>query len=582
MLSTMTRLALPLLGLSFAIACADPIDAVDAGPDAGPIDAAVDAEVGSDASAPVDAGPVPDGGVEADAGPAPDAGPACNPTGRRHFMLGSAQNPQTITFGEGLPTERTIEDFDGAYLAAFDSGGCFEWLARMPAVQSSFGGPNLVVDEVGNLYFALSLSADLELRDALDEVVYSFSSTTAAGPTEPYRRGVVVISYDEAGRFRWAKHLGNAVEAPAIKGYSPATLELVEETLHVAGSVNGTRGANDDYEVVFGAREPNETRVTMPGPSQFGFMAALDRTSGELVANSVRINAPQTAANFYAIRHNGRGIAAPAADGAFGIGFLHVGRTPGTYVLNRGASDERTVTVTSNFVAAFAKYGADRSIQWHRFAGAQSGSMSVFSSATLAGGALLFSGGAAEGADFEDVKGTLTLPVGAASYLVRYSASGGIDWLRGLSGRGLSRLIVNEDRGAIFGLGTGTEATTFGVGDRDAVTETLDGPFVARFDLDTGALRWISKLDASSAAFRDYDIIRDEIVVSVRMDGSGTFAPGKPEAQAISAGADIWSGSARYAIDDGTLRGVVEYVRHRGTRLNDGLNLGAAYEPSED
>lgn len=548
------------------IACADPANVEDA-----PVDAGRDASVAGDAGGAVS----PDAG-----GDGRDAGTvSCAPNGRRHFMLGSAQNPQTVLFGEGLAHERRLE-IDGAYLAAFDSGGCFEWLALMPAQQGSFGGTNMIVDEAGNIYFSIALNGEIEFRNADDSVALTITATGSTA-RETFRRGIAVVSYDREGRLRWVRRMGNALEEPADKGYTAASLQLSGRRLRVTGTANGsTRGPADDYEMAFGLGESNETRVTIGQRFQFGYVAVVSPDTGDLVADSVRITAPLVGATNFAARHNGRGAGREAEDGSYVLGQLYVGNA-GDYVLNRGRVDEFLISVSSNFVASFAQYDGTGALAWHRFAGAASGGMSVFSSETLADGSVLFSGGAADRADFAQSAGSVLLAAGSTAYLVRYGASGDVTWLRGIGGRGLSRMLVDETRGAIFALGDGEGEVVFGVSDPDSVTETIMGPYLARFELSTGALVWVSKVDAETGSFRDMDLIDDVLVVSTRFDNEATFAPGTTAEETVRITPQIWSGNASYAADDGAFRGLIEYVRHRGTPRNDGLNVGGVYRPND-
>jgi hypothetical protein len=586
----------PALLLLLAAACADPVEAPDAA-----VDAAVDGGVGADATVREDAGEAdagsqdaevrdaggldaePRDGGEDDAGQVDDAGvedggvDPCTPTGRQYIMFGSAQNPQSITFGRGLANERTIT-LDGAYLASFDSSGCFEWLARIPATQPSFGAGNLTVDGQGRVFFPLALGGDYQFYDAADVLAHEISAT-APPPAEPFTRGAAIASYDRQGNFRWVKRLGNAAAEPTGKGYSVSSLELTRGVLRVSGSVNGaTNGPTADYEVVFGAGEANETRVTIGMRYQFGYIAAYDPDTGALLTDSVRIDAPVVGATNYAFRHNGRGSGQSAADGSYVQGELMVGAA-GNYLLNRGQPDQSTLSVSNNFVAGFAKRDAAGAIAWHRFGGATTGGMSVFSAATLSDGSALFSGNAAEQADFQSSAGGVNLVAGAAGYLVRYDAAGAVAWLRGISGRGFGDLFVDEARNALFVFGSDTGDVTFGVGEADAVTAPLDGAYIARLDLDTGRVRWVSAVSSSTASFRDLDILGPELVASLRFDGTATFSPGAPEETAVNVGSDIWSGVARYDADTGQLLGVVELLLHRGTRLNDGLNMGGVYQP---
>lgn len=568
---------LPLLAL---VACADPVDINDAGPKDAGLDASIvrDAGLEEDTGVLGDTGTVEDASTIEDTGVEPDAGVVlCDPTGRQYFMLGSAQNPQTVTFGAGLPSERTVQ-IDGSYLASFDSGGCFEWVALMPSQQSSFGGTNMIVDAAGNIYFALALNGNIEFRNADNTIALTVSST-AGPPAQALRRGAAVVSYDKQGRLRWFKRFGNAMTEPAAKGYSVTSLELTNGHLRVAGSVNGaTRDIQEDYEMVFGLGETEETRVVIGKRYQFGYVAALALDTGELIADSVGISAPQIGATNHAIRHNGRGTATEASDGSFGLGMLIVGAA-GNYLLNWGEPSETNVSVSNNFIALFSKYDASGSLSWYQFGGFASGGMSIFSSGMMADGAQLFSGGAADGADFGDGKAVRTMAAGATGYLLRYDALGNLAWLRGISGRGLSKILVDETRGALFVLGAGDGDVTFGVGDADAVTESLAGPFVARFDLTDGALVWLAPVDADSAAFTDLDLVGDELLLSTRFDNRATFAAGTADEVTAGQTLQIWSGHARYGADDGGFHGLLEYVSHRGTQLNDGLNVGSVFEP---
>jgi len=569
-------------------ACADPIDLPDAGPDSGPQPEAgprdADPQDSGDArDVGIDAGDEADSGTETDAGVHPDAeipdsgGITCTPNGRQHYMLGSAQNPQTVTFGAGLATERTV-DLDGAYLASFDSGGCFEWLARIPSDQTSFGGVKLITDAAGNIYIPVDLLAMTTFHNADDSVAWSVTSTSAGGNAETYTRGVAVVSYDKDGQFRWGKRIGNAAVQPEAKGYAVESIELVNGTLRIAVSVNGsTRGSAENYEIIAGRGEPNETRISIGRRYQFGFTAALSADTGALVADSLRINRPQLDGTAYSLRHNGRGAMQPAQDGSTALGLLYVGN-PASYDLNWGRMDQTTVQVSQRFVAGFLRYTSAGDVAWHRFAGATTGGMSLFASAMLADGSTLFTGSSSANADFEGSAGVSNLPKGATGYLVRYTASGDIAWLRGIAGRGLSALHVDESRQALFAHGIGSDSLTFGVGDSDAVTEMVDGMFIARFNLQTGALEWISKVDTATGSFRGITIIGDELIVSTRFDNLATFEPGDPN-EAVIRASTIWSGHAVYDVNDGAFGGVLPYIEHRGTPRNDGLNIGAVYQP---
>ncbi|MCB9649224.1 MAG: hypothetical protein H6730_21850 [Deltaproteobacteria bacterium] len=594
----------PLLCLAAALtllaftACADPVDPVDASvdggvetdtgifPDTGPRDTGVEPDTGveddsgvADDAGDPDAG-FPDSGADAGSVDAGDGGVGpCNPnpTGREYISFGTAQNPQTVTFGAGYANSRTV-DLDGAYLAAFDELGCFLWLANMPASQPSFGGANLTVTPQGDIYFPIVLNGEISFYDASDALRHQIVLNPQP-PAEPFTRGAAIVSYDRLGNFRWVKRIGNAATEPAAKGYSVASLELTGGLIRMAGSVNGaTNGPTDDYEVVFGAGEANETRVTIGMRYQFAYVAAFDPATGALAQDSVRIDAPVVGATNYQLRHNGRGAGQSATDGSYALGQLMVGAA-GSYLLNRGQADELGFAVTSNFVASFAKRDATGALAWHRLAGATAGSMSVFSSAALADGAVLFSGNGPEQADFQSAAGVVNLATGANGYLVRYDALGSIAWLRSISSRGFSNLFVDEARGALFAFGSDTGDITFGLGDADAYTATVGGAYLARLDLATGAVLWVTSVDSSTASFRDLDILGNELVASVRFDNSATFSPGTPQETAISANFNTWSGMARYDAETGQLLGVVELIRHPGTQLNDGLNMGGVYEP---
>ncbi|MBK8013055.1 MAG: hypothetical protein IPK13_17080 [Deltaproteobacteria bacterium] len=106
-------------------------DAADAG-------AVSDAKPSLDAIGFADADTDVDASVEGRDGAVPLDGGALKPcpsSDQQYVMLGSTQNPQTVTFGAGYTTERTV-DLDGAYLASFGPDGCFQWVGshrRRPA-----------------------------------------------------------------------------------------------------------------------------------------------------------------------------------------------------------------------------------------------------------------------------------------------------------------------------------------------------------------------------------------------------------------------------------------------------------------
>ena len=540
-------------------AALDPVDAAD---DAGTADDAATADATADDATAADAG----------------EGPRCAPPGRQYVMAATAQNAQTVTFGAGLPTERTVELL-GGYVASFGPSGCFEWLARFSIPAGFIGGARLAGDADGNTYFALAMGAlDLSIYDADDRLGARFVATTTTSTTvRPGYRGLIIGSYDRRGQLRWVERMGNAASAPANNGFTLAAFEFSGGALRISGNSNGgRRSATDTYEVVFGEGQPTETRVRLIEAQQFGFLISLDPRTGAPVPGSLRINGSRVAATNTQLRHEGEGAGRTAADGSFAVGMLMV--APSTYQLNRGQPDQTTFATTGSFVAAFTRYTRTGTLAWYRLAGNVVGGMALFSTTMLADGSSLFSGNADEAADFDDGAGGTNLVSGATGYMARYDRAGRLVWLRGIQGRGLTRMLVDEARGALYATSEGTADITFGVGTPDAVTHPLAGAFVARFDLATGALVWIRTIEGSNVRFTSLAVVGDELIASTRVAGRGTFNLGAPDELVLNE-PFVWSGNARYDVDDGAFRGVIEYMQQGPVRSVDGLTDGLVIEP---
>jgi len=408
------------------------------------------------------------------------------------------------------------------------------------------------------------------------QVTYTGTATGSA-TTRPAFRGVVIASYDRTGHLRWVTRMGNAAQDPRTKEYQVASVQLADGVLRVSGtSFAGMRNSLTPFELVFGEGEPAETRVALNECHQFGFIAELDPATGQLIAGSVRINASERAVTSLQLRHNGNDMGQAATDGVFMAGILMFG-PPNTYLFNRGRTDELSVTTSTAIVAAFTRYTRQGALSWTRLAGNTTADMTLFSTGISSDDASVFSGNAGERADFEDGTGVTNLAAGATAYLVRYDATGALLWLRGISGRGMFRLLIDDARQAIYALGDGTTDTVFGVGDADRVTFQAPGPFVARFSLATGALTWLRRVDAPSGGFASLALMDDELLASAQFGGPATFQPEQPEAVRVGSGG-TWSGNARYNADDGTFLGVTTYVVHTGVRTNDGLAQGVVLD----
>lgn len=574
------RLALLALAALLIAGCPSAtVEEYDAAPDAsigaeaGPVDAAAplpdattsadDASTSADdATAPDDDATTPagDATTPADAG----SGPGC-PAGPQHLMAGTVQNPQTVTFGAGLPTERTA-DLHGVYLASFGPTGCFEWLARLSS--TFLLGSHLTHDAQGNVYFGVTAPLSVAFYDADDRLVLTYTGTVATSTSvRPVTRGVLIGSYDRTGHLRWVEHIGNAAIAPNDKGYDVESLQITDGVLRVIGTVNGgTRGNTTPYEMVFGRGQPGETRVQLANAHQAGYIADYAPATGTLAAGSVRIDATRLGATNQQLRHDGDSAGIAAADGDFATSVIMLGA--GQYWLNRGQRDERAIDVTGpSLVAAFTHRTRAGGLAWHRTAGANTGQMALFSTAIVPDGSTFFSGNSEEGSEFETGAGVVATRPGTRGYLVRYDDAGNLVWLRGIAGRGLGQMLTDAPNNALYAIGQDSTDVTFGVGDADAVTRLVTGPYVARFALDTGALVWLRSIE-SSGGFINLVLRGDELVLGTTFQGNTTFDGDTAMPVTVSAGASFWSGHARYATADGAFRGAVHYVSHPGLGRN--------------
>ncbi|MCB9654308.1 MAG: hypothetical protein H6729_09300 [Deltaproteobacteria bacterium] len=578
-LLSLSRWALCFGAISTSLlACADPVsDARDAGDtgdagDAGHVGALGDADTLRDATGSAEA----DASVGGRDAAVPTDGGAlkpCPPSDQQYVMLGSAQNPQTVTFGAGYTTERTV-DLDGAYIASFGPDGCFQWLARIDADQPSFGRTDLVIDDDdGSITFGLAVNGGFTFHNADDDAeALSVTSSTVSASDIALKRGILLVQYDRDGTFRWAKRLGNAALEPNAKTYSVSGLHRVGDRLRLLGTaVGSTRDEDVEDDLVFGEGESGEQRLPVRRRAQFGFIASFDAHTGDFVPDSVILNVPSQPATQYGLRHNGTGIGTPADDGSFVVGMLFVGAA-GDYMLGVNTADPLTVSVSQQFVGAFVRYTGASRRAWVRFVGAETSGVSIFASAILRDGTALFSGNAGDEADVDDGQGGTHLPVGANGFLVRYDVNGTLVWMRGLT-RAFSSLVVgDENDDALFALGSGDGQLVFGVGDDDAETREIQGPYVARLRLSDGRLVWVRSLASTTATFRGLDFLDGALVLSARADGSFTIQPGEADEETIT-NASIWSGSLRFD-RDGNYLGATPYIVHPGTRLNDGLNAG--------
>ena len=384
------------------------------------------------------------------------------------------------------------------------------------------------------------------------------------------------MSYAVDGTFRYLSRVGNALEFPETMSYSLQSFQRSGDRLEVVASALGTGSAVDTFEVVGGYGQATADRRSLSVVSRFSMAATFDFDTGTYASDSLRVGAPRTPDRRFELRHTGRGTGQRATDGSTHLATTFV--NSGVYRLHQGEPDEREFTTTQRFVVALQKLAPDRTIEWVRIVGANTGGMSLFSAATLADGSALFSGNGTSGAELEGGSAPAVLPEGAGAFLARYTPSGNLAWVRALTGPAFGRMYVDEARGALFVLGTGTGSATFGIGDDDVQTYELSGPYLARLSLQTGAVEWLRRVDAEFARFQNLDVIGDELVVSLRFDDAATFQPGEPDELRVAVTLAIWSGNARYDVN-GTFLGLTEYVVHRGTRLNDGLNMGGVYQP---
>ncbi|MBK8013054.1 MAG: hypothetical protein IPK13_17075 [Deltaproteobacteria bacterium] len=430
-----------------------------------------------------------------------------------------------------------------------------------------------MVDDDGTISFALSINGEFTFHNADDTKALSVTSSTTSANDIAFRRGVLLVQYDRDGVLRWAKRLGNAELEPTGKTYSVSGLHRVGDRLRLVGTaVGSTRDQDVTDELIFGEGEASEERVPVRRRAQFGFVASFDAETGDFVPDSVILNVPSQPATQYGLRHNGTGIGSPSDDSSFVLGMLFVGAA-GEYILGANTSDPLQISVSQQFVGAFVRYTGASRRAWMRFVGAETSGASIHSSAMLLNGASLFSGAAGDEADVDDGLQGTHLPVGAGAFLVRYDSNGSLEWMRGLT-RPFSALVVDdEDDDAVFALGTGDGTLVFGVGDEDAETREIQGPFGSRLSLTDGTLVWARSLSSSTATFRGLNFLDGALVLSARADGSFVVQPGEADEDTITSTA-IWSGSIRFD-RDGKYLGTTPYVIHPGTRLNDGLNVGA-------
>lgn len=359
------------------------------------------------------------------------------------------------------------------FVVKYNSSGAAQWRARMSGGGNDFGNA-IAVDSSGNVYVAGPYGANLTVYNQPGGVSDTFTTLTNSGSND-----IFVVKYDTNGAVQWATRISST----ATDAGDGITVDS-SGNVYVTGDFGGTA-------TVFNASGSTFGTLSVPISGTSSALLVKYNTSG-VVQWATRIpSASTTVGRDVSVDTNGNIY----LGGQFTGSALSIyGQTLSLFsnIANAGNTDAFAVKYNTNgapqWVARIASTGADVA-----FATAFDSSGNLYVGGQ-GGGTITISN--ADGSTFDT-------RASAASFLVKYNASGVVQWAVRMTGAGSSsvRAIAVDSNGNVFATG-GNSHATMTIWDADnTTTRTLNSTsgdaFLIKYN-SAGVSQWAARITGSA------------------------------------------------------------------------------------